>query len=372
MTQAQRPSAREPSSQVPRRNSRLAAHPGMDLWWIIVAGALVAIGAAVWLAPPSHRLLVSGLALVAFAIALGVDWVMTSSRSPALFGTAAAERGSQVGSPDGITVPLVQAESAAPAAIAGGTAAVVPMSVVAFSQPKDGNSDAENEDSHAVDVGWGVAAVSDGASSSICSGEWAAALTTAFVTERPTLTGKDIRAFLGATARDFASRPVDTGDGWWGEAASRSDSFATFLGFRATRLGDGVAWEAAAIGDSVVVQLRREASGLRLVEAFPTESSAGLEGAPNLVGSESAREGRLPAIRLASGTGLVTDSWLLLTDEIAKWAFRGEEKGHPVWALLADAASSGLGHTIAMARAAGEMANDDITVVGLTPLPAQP
>lgn len=353
---------------------RPPASPANSLtsWLIVTVMALAVIGAAVWFTPAGHRPLVAGLALVAFAVAFGVEWTLAPGRHAARVGDQRFDRlpldtpadvRSTTPAPVGLPAPTPEASRT--------SLSEAPLTVTGFTRPKDGNAAGDNEDSFSAAPDHGFAAISDGASSSIGAREWSQLLTAAFVSVRPPITGDGVRAFLQNAAAAFASRPVDSGSNWWGEDALRTGAFATFLGFRALRTANGVAWEAAAIGDSIVVHLRREASGPRMIEGFPLEASVGFAGSPSLVGSAPSQEGRLPAVRIASGTGLVTDRWLLLTDEVAAWALRRSESGKPVWSLLLDATNAELDAALTAARRSGEMANDDLTVLrlGVSQLP---
>jgi hypothetical protein len=324
--------------------------------WVSGA-ALVVIAAAVALTPPPHRPLVAGLAIAGFAVSLALDVLAGGHTRPAAVRAALPSAGSAVAhtiqpSPWTPAPALEGAEDAAPAR----------LRVSTFSRQKVGNASGENEDSFAFDADRGVAAISDGASSSVSAREWSRALTSDFVRSAPAITGDGIRSLLRSTARTFMEAPLDT-TGWWGADAARSGSFATFLGLRVSREADRVAWAAAAIGDSVVIQLRVEPSGPRLVEGFPLESSGGFAGTPSLVGSTQAQEGRLPALRLATGSASLDDCWLLLTDELAKWALGRDEAGREVWSLLLGASDSDLDLAIDSALATGEMENDDMTLV---------
>ena len=359
MSQPTRPLVhpRPPSATSEPSPTSLRLPANLTSWLIVAGAALAVIGAAVWFTPVGHRLLVAGLALAAFTVAWGVDALLAvgSRGMPTLPAPLITSQDVRTGAPGAwpLTTPTgspVQFSAA-------------PLRVTMFTRAKDGNAADDNEDSYAAQPDHGLAAISDGASSSIGAREWSQALTAAFVSVRPPLTGDGLRAFLQDTARAFTSQPFDAGDSWWGEDALRSGAFATFVGLRVLRTANGVAWEAAAIGDSIVVHLRSEAAGARLVEGFPLESSAGFAGSPSLVGSVSAQEGHLPAVRIASGTGLRTDRWLLLTDEVAAWALRRNEVGRPVWLLLLDGSDAELDAALTTARRSGELANDDLTVV---------
>jgi hypothetical protein len=321
--------------------------------------------AAILLTPAAHRVTVGGLALAAFAISLGLDLWQARRTAGASPDTATAQPAMGLRPATPLATPPGVALASVPANPVAGWAPAA-LRVSAFSCPKEGMKAVENEDGFASAPARGLAAVSDGASSSVLAREWAAALTAAFVEAAPAFTGDAIRAFLRSTADAFSAVPIDAaGGGWWSADAARQGSYATLLGFRASRCAELVGWEAAAVGDSVVVHLRSEPTGWRLVEGFPLESSAGFSGAPSLVGSGVSAEATAPAVRLVSGAGTPRDRWLLLTDEVAKWALAHDEGGRPVWALLLEGTDKQLATAVAAARASREMANDDITVLRL-------
>lgn len=340
-----------------------AAGVGSGRWWIIptVVGAVslgVIIG-AVLLTAPTHRGLVLGLALVAAPITIGIDWLLGTRTMLRTDPPARTDQGTLAGG----AVRGEKRDGPPIAEIAVNGPGSIDMTVQVRTRPKAGNSEPDNEDRCSADAESGYLALSDGASSSVCAGDWATALTAAFTSVRPPLSGSGIRGFLRAVAHSFSTEAANTESSWWSEDALRGGAFATFLGFRVADMDGRILWEAVAVGDTVVVQLRPDAQGLRLVEGFPLESAASFEGEPNLVGSELARDGDLPAIRLASGLGHRDDRWLLLTDELAKWAFSRAEAGRPVWQHLVECDQAGFDRETTSARAAGEMANDDLTMV---------
>lgn len=320
-----------------------------------------------------HRLLVSCLALTAFLAALAFESRFASREGPQPLDQANMG-GESSDSVPGValspriapTVNIQIQEADRPARTHVGTH----LQVSVLSRPKHGGGPDENEDSVSVDPEHGLVAVSDGASGSICAAQWARKLTSDFLAERPEFTPEGIRAFLENAARGFTEVALifdDDSDGgdapYWAADAAREGAFATFLGFRAVREENDVSWQAAAVGDSVVLHMRKSTTGPRLVEGFPIESSGGFTGSPILVGTTAARAGSLPSIRLASGYGRVTDQWLLLTDEVAKWALRRDEMGMPVWTLLLEGRDADLAQAVASAYRSGEMGNDDLTVV---------
>ena len=70
-----------------------------------------------------------------------------------------------------------------------------------------------------------------------------------------------------------------------------------------------------------------------------------------------------PPVGYLEGTAAPGDVWLLMSDELARWALRGHEAGDPQWSLLATGGEPEIVAAVRAARAAGEMADDDLTVV---------
>lgn len=59
----------------------------------------------------------------------------------------------------------------------------------------------------------------------------------------------------------------------------------------------------------------------------------------------------------------VGDVWLLMTDELARWALRRHEAGDAVWTDLAGGSEADVRDLVTRARADEDVADDDMTVV---------
>jgi hypothetical protein len=232
----------------------------------------------------------------------------------------------------------------------------------AVSVPKASAAGSENEDAYAIDADAGYAAVADGASASFRAGDWAQALCASFLAHRP-LDGPTSAAWIGAAATAFgrvASSADPGGSDWWSADAARRGAHAAFVGLAVLRAEHGLVWRATAVGDCVLVHLRPDGDGPPIVTAFPVDHSASFPQNPVLLSSEGTG---VPPVRSIDGTASAGDAWLLMSDEIARWALRRDEGGEPVWAVLARGSDAQVRDLIGRARAEAGVADDDMTVV---------
>jgi hypothetical protein len=241
-------------------------------------------------------------------------------------------------------------------------AAAVALRASAVTAAKASAVGGENEDACAFDEDTGYVAVADGASSSFRAGDWARTLCDAFVAGRP-LDGAGSTSWIGAATEAFG-RLTSSGDqggaDWWSADAAQRGAHAAFVGLAVLHDGHGLVWRATAVGDCVLVHLRPDGDGPPIVTAFPIDHSASFPQNPALL--SSAVDGR-PPVRSIDGAAALGDAWLLMTDELARWALRCHEGGEPVWATLAGGSDADVRALIRRARATAGVADDDMTVV---------
>ncbi|NUT97445.1 MAG: hypothetical protein HOY78_36025 [Saccharothrix sp.] len=249
------------------------------------------------------------------------------------------------------------------------------MTASTLRAPKRGNTERECEDSGRVRHTGGsvVAAVADGASESLLAGEWADLLTASLL---------DATLDVFRDADRFAVALVDAGRAWrpWlddyvaeREADGRPIAWyeqpkldrgphATVL---AARFADG-RWDAAALGDSCLFQVRDN----RLECAFPLTSPQEFDNSPPLVNAFT-RDTALLArhVRTASGRTEPGDAFFLCTDAVAEWFLRETGRGGRPWRVLQGFATDhdGFAAWLDEVRGEGLMRNDDVTVVHLDP-----
>ncbi|WP_163995935.1 protein phosphatase 2C domain-containing protein [Pyxidicoccus caerfyrddinensis] len=152
----------------------------------------------------------------------------------------------------------------------------------AVSLQKAGNQPSENEDAYAPEsagasrgagasgVAPFLAAVADGATESLFSGHWARLLAGAFARgEVPDAQG--LLAVLPELQRQWHAHVGAKPLPWYAEEKLREGAFATLLGVRLSEqptVDCSGTWEALAVGDSCLFQLRRGG----LLRSFPWSS----------------------------------------------------------------------------------------------------
>lgn len=197
--------------------------------------------------------------------------------------------------------------------------------------PKKGNTDDEYEDAACpaehteVETGEFRCAVADGATETSFSRLWAKLLVDGWVeqSERGELKKKWAE---GITQKELP---------WYAEQKAESGAYAALLGV-VIRDGDSTAgggeWEAEALGDCCLMLVRDS----QVVEQFPLTESEQFNSSPVLLSSnadESETEVAEETLLKMSGTWEPGDIIYLMSDAIARWAYkRHEEHGDaPLW-----------------------------------------
>ena len=215
--------------------------------------------------------------------------------------------------------------------------------------------------------GLATLAVSDGASESAFSGEWARILTRRFVSGASDICALDASGMLAWL--DTCGREWDRGIPWdripWhGQAKTRTGAFATFLGVAVSRDKDksgAYPWQAVAVGDSCLFVVRNDALDL----SFPLSSSSEFNNVPALVCSNPANNTRVEDhLRLLCGKCWTGDTILLASDAVAAWILRENEAGGKPWEQLIPLDSPGKWNTwVQERRAEKAMRDDDATLM---------
>ncbi len=238
----------------------------------------------------------------------------------------------------------------------------------AFLLQKDGNAPEECDDAWSVSGHCSTSymrcrySVADGATESSFAGPWARLLVDAYVEHAPSTLDELWGMVAGLRplwAKDVDSRALP----WYAEANARKGAFATFLGLQLKRRrlrGDGT-WEALAVGDSCLFQVR---SG-KLLTRFPIAHAEAFGMTPALLPSrERPGERAQTPVLACSGSWRPGDTFYLATDALAQWFLREWEAGHRPWQELA----GGEGDFVALVsllREQRRMRNDDVTLVAV-------
>lgn len=166
---------------------------------------------------------------------------------------------------------------------------------------------------------------------------------------------------------------------WFAEEKARQGAFAAFLGIcferaEADKRGTlflnraaagsgkrGGRWEALAVGDSCLFQIRENT----LLRAFPVEEASAFDSRPTLMSSnEEYNETAVGALRTAEGDFASDDLFVLATDALGKWFLARHESGEQPWQILLGLRTAqDFENFVGGLRATMEMRNDDTTLV---------
>jgi hypothetical protein len=238
-----------------------------------------------------------------------------------------------------------------------------------FSVHKGGNAPEENddaawpnesgEDEHAcVRV-----AVADGATECIFAGRWARELVSAFGAGK--LAPHNLQDGLAQIRDGWREWFAGVDLAWYAEEKARLGTFATLLALELTDdTGSGGTWQAAAVGDSCLFQVREE----EVVVRFPLEKPEDFDSRPHLLGTISPDEKCLNE-KTHEGGWQSGDAFYLMTDALACWFLKdlGERGGRQA---TRDASAitdeQGFRTWVQAKRDEGTMRNDDCTFVRVT------
>ncbi|WTW97881.1 hypothetical protein OG216_33115 [Streptomycetaceae bacterium NBC_01309] len=225
------------------------------------------------------------------------------------------------------------------------------------------------------------AAVSDGASESLLARRWAEVLVRQ-AGGAPTgllRTGTGFADVLGRAAhrwpdlmkryeygRELRGRPLT----WYERPGFERGAHATLLvaHFAAHRWAPARGtWSAAALGDTCLFHVR----GDQLRLAFPLDRADDFDNHPALAASLGHdRDAVEPHVRVVGGSWVMGDRFYLATDALAAWFLRSREEGEKPWhalRVLDSASPRELASWVERRRAAGELRNDDVTLIRIEP-----
>lgn len=264
--------------------------------------------------------------------------------------------------------------------------------------PKHGHTNEECEDSYFV-IPTGslrepcsgplVAVISDGASESMFARTWSGMI--AWRAARGSYRVPDTLTGPGASFRhcitqltgrwknwvsSYIEQRVSEGRPlqWYEEAKLASGAFATLLALRldygcAMQVHEGEQggfWNAAALGDSCVFQIR----GQQVISHFPIKSSADFGISPSLLGSNANPDLVCRRTLFDNGPFKEGDEFFLMTDALAAWFLSAVENSSPsefegvldqLRVFSRTGNRSKFATWLSSLRVAGVLRNDDIT-----------
>ncbi|MGH3931191.1 MAG: hypothetical protein ACRDTF_14575 [Pseudonocardiaceae bacterium] len=247
--------------------------------------------------------------------------------------------------------------------------------MVVFYAPKQGNDEREWEDGAAGSCGDAGRnprfAVADGATEGFGSARWAEQLVAGFVgpdqengaAEPPTLRPDALHRWLELMQARWHQDPRVAGATDLERLKlARVGSFATLLGCELSGLdGPRARWDAVALGDTVLFHVRNQQ-----VQQFPQIAAEEFGFNPDGVPTKpETLAGMVERLAVAGGDLAVGDRLYLATDALAQWMVAADARDRrSLWTRLAT-----LDHPVTFRklvadhRRAGEMKNDDVTLM---------
>lgn len=241
-----------------------------------------------------------------------------------------------------------------------------------FWLPKKGNGAHEYEDAFwprrlpvdGAEVLHFRVAVADGATETSFSRFWARMLVRSYVKGQlfSDRSGAPVKKLQDKWQRSVSQRPLP----WYAREKARGGAAAALLGLHihdVNAKSEGPGWEAVAIGDCCLFQVR----GAQVVEYFPIRDANEFSNRPFLLSSNwDASEEWRAHLKMISGYWRPDDSFYLMSDALAAWFMRSNERAGSPWKILRD-----LGTTESLAfpewigglRTEQHIRNDDVTLL---------
>jgi hypothetical protein len=230
-----------------------------------------------------------------------------------------------------------------------------------FSVQKAGNDISECEDIWNYVKGDRLCsiALSDGATESSFSQEWAEELVTAFINRDPHTLN-----WLAKSQQNWQQWLENENLSWFAKRKAEQGAFATFLGLEI--LGD-LSWKAIALGDSCLFVVRNcelRITNYELRKSFPLKQSEEFGNRPRLIGTYSNNE--QICFSEINGVAKIGDRFYLATDAIACWILKQLEANQDPWVKLDEISSQDMFvNWVNELRDRHEIANDDTTLLCL-------
>ena len=248
--------------------------------------------------------------------------------------------------------------------------------VKSFWTPKEGNRNEEYEDAFAYSIEEGRFAVADGATESSFARGWAQSLVQAFSAHPPPRfrSRPSWRKWLRPLGQDWQDEIDWKHLPWFAAEKAGAGAFSSLLGLQFIGgknhrqrssskrvIHTGLRWQAVAVGDSCLFQVRGDKVG----SSFPISRAEEFGNSPILLSSLAANnEGVWEQVRFAAGVCKTHDIFLLMTDALAHWFTVGQQDGDKPWEqLCALKTDKDFESTISQLRGEGSLRNDDVTLL---------
>lgn len=221
--------------------------------------------------------------------------------------------------------------------------------------------------------------VADGATEGVLAGEWANITLKSLSKAAGAIhTPDDVMPHLNEAVQTWGrfkrlstvngTKPLTVLPAWLEDEAVARGAFATAC---VAWFSDDGEWNGAAIGDSCLFHLRQD----ELVKAWPLSTSSEFNNNPYLVSSEAAFNVDLAKhIKICGSRWEREDHFYFATDALACWILKRYENQDSPWTKLASfdaiAAPEEFSEFVKNLREAGEIRNDDTTLVRVTFIPS--
>jgi hypothetical protein len=239
----------------------------------------------------------------------------------------------------------------------------------AFWLPKAGHTLDEYEDAFwpakRIDQGAPLfrCAVADGATEASFSGLWARMLVQAYSRgdfSKTHMFFKRLTPLQQKWRATVSRKPLP----WYAEEKIRQGAFSSLMGFtlRGAQGEDQLRWDALAIGDSCLFQIR----GDEVIRRFPLTSAEQFDNRPALLASNPAGNSQLAShIRFVFGHWHDGDAFYLMTDALACWFLKAVDREQFPWWIIRDLGTEDGRHFeewVTQLRQTGQLSNDDVTL----------
>ena len=254
----------------------------------------------------------------------------------------------------------------------------------AFYVHKDGNEPEEYED--AFGYNRNCMAVADGATDSVGSGLWARLLVQAFISKRPIPNTEAMIQWLEDLAQVWNQKIPWDRVPWYAVKKAKRGPISTFLGVsfdwsKSDLETNGVAaFEAVAVGDSCLFQVRHNELIRRSIRTTPSTSPSnssdcaicfppmrsadfGTRSPLLSIWAEDNRRVLSSNLRQCQGQCELGDLFILATDAFSGWFVRQIEGNERPWQYLAGLTEPKFLEMVEQLRREKSMKNDDVTVL---------
>lgn len=201
---------------------------------------------------------------------------------------------------------------------------------------KAGNSQEEYEDAYQCPAFDSLSpwyfAISDGATESSFSKEWASKLVKSFVSE-PFDSPEEITDWLEPLQEEWSNWLSKKDLPWFAKRKAAQGAYATLLGLKIESNANHGEWNwrAITVGDSCLFVVHSE----RLLICFPLSQSTDLNSTPDLVGTlPEYNESLVSSVKTTKGTSKPGTHFYLVTDALAGWIFKTLESEKNPWHIL--------------------------------------